>query len=161
MSNPPGRKYQLRLQMPSDDEILEAFLAAQGPRGAGPAILQLIHMWTREFGATDVIDTCLGTLTMGTLGAQPLTTIAESSGVAPTPRSAVAGPTPADDQAQSGISAAQLALARLDGDGPADAADANPTELEQAEVEPAPSKDVTPAAANSSNSDMESLFTGK
>lgn len=66
-STSPGRRFTLRLQMPADDEALAEFLAAQGPRNQGQAVLQLIHMWINEFGTVNVMERCLQGLTLGAL----------------------------------------------------------------------------------------------
>lgn len=48
-----------RWRMPADDEVLEAFFAAQPRRGVGAALRQLCHMWVNTYGPVPVIDTVL------------------------------------------------------------------------------------------------------
>jgi len=63
-SDSSSKKYSLRLQMPTDDADVEAFLAAQGARHQSQAIVMLIRMWVNEFGPTNVLEQAMGSITM-------------------------------------------------------------------------------------------------
>ena len=61
------KKHPLRLQLPADDAIVDAFMAAQGARFQSQAIVMLIRMWVNEFGATNVMEQTMGALTTSSL----------------------------------------------------------------------------------------------
>jgi hypothetical protein len=61
------KKHPLRLQLPADDAIVDAFMAAQGARFQSQAIVMLIRMWVNEFGATNVMEQTMGALTASSL----------------------------------------------------------------------------------------------
>ena len=85
--------FQWRLQMPTDDEVFEAFLAAQGDRKA-EAVLQLIHMWVNEFGTANVMDRCLRGLTLSGLAGAPVSPVAALTPVTPTASEVETGTAP-------------------------------------------------------------------
>ncbi|PZU04699.1 MAG: hypothetical protein DI630_00865 [Gordonia sp. (in: high G+C Gram-positive bacteria)] len=69
----------MRLQIPSNDPDIDAFLTAQGPRFQSQAILMLIRMWINEFGPVNVLDRTMDAVTVTGLKQNSLSARASGS----------------------------------------------------------------------------------